>query len=100
MCCVIMQWMGWCAQEIRTLLVEMGYRHDLVRKQEIERVRKVLTDLSHRLLKAMTKIEADRAQDFPLLNTEVDFRRKLESLKRKLAKPMVSLTEPDLFFAP
>ena len=86
--CNALQW-----QEIRNSLVEMGYRHDLVRKQEIERVRSVLTELSHRLLKVMTKIEADRARDFPLLNTEVDFRRKLESIKRKLAKPHARVTE-------
>ncbi len=79
--------------EIRNLLVDLGYRHDLIRKQEIERVRRKLTEQSHRLLKVMTKIESDRARDFPLLNTEIDFRRKLESIKRKLAKPQARVTE-------
>jgi len=74
-------------EDIRRTIVEMQNQHELIKKQEIEKLRKVMTDQSHRLLKVMTKIECERARDMPLLNTEIDFRRKIESLKRKLAKP-------------
>jgi len=35
----------------------------------------------------MTKLESKRAMGLPLHTQEIDFRRQLESLKRKLAKP-------------
>jgi len=80
-------------KEIKSTLAEMQRQQELTRKQEIEKLRKSLADQSARLLKVMTKVECERARDLPLLSTEVDFRRKLEAIKRKLARPLARVTE-------
>lgn len=74
-------------EEEQKKLVEMRQQHEITTKVEIAKLRKHQSALSHRLLKVMTRIEMQRARDIPLLSEEIEFRRKLESAKRNLAKP-------------
>ena len=93
----------WPTQEEQAKLVEMKQKHEVTTKVQIQKLRTTQAELSHRLLKVisigrhsghdlvclqvMTKIEVLRAAGVPLLNEEMEFRRQLESIKRKLAKP-------------
>jgi len=56
-------------------------------KNTIDKIRRRHQELVHLLLKLMTKLESKRAMGLSLHTQEIDFRRQLESLKRKLAKP-------------
>lgn len=74
-------------EEEQKRLYSMRQEHELTTKTKIEALRKNQANLSHRLLKVMTKLEMQRAREIPLLGPEVEFRKKLESIRRKLAKP-------------
>jgi len=65
----------------------MQQEHEATTKPIIEKIRRKHAELSNMLLRVMTKLECKRALGLPLQTQEIDFRRKLESLKRKLAKP-------------
>eukprot|EP00823_Brevimastigomonas_motovehiculus_P003185 TRINITY_DN1924_c0_g1_i1.p1 TRINITY_DN1924_c0_g1~~TRINITY_DN1924_c0_g1_i1.p1 ORF type:complete len:342 (-),score=93.92 TRINITY_DN1924_c0_g1_i1:513-1538(-) len=72
--------------KLRDRIKELQQQHDVTQKQQIETMRKTMIDQGHRLVKVMTKLESNRARGLPLLNTELDFRRKLESLKKRMSK--------------
>eukprot|EP00456_Euglypha_rotunda_P073801 TRINITY_DN6730_c0_g1_i5.p1 TRINITY_DN6730_c0_g1~~TRINITY_DN6730_c0_g1_i5.p1 ORF type:complete len:143 (-),score=17.16 TRINITY_DN6730_c0_g1_i5:51-479(-) len=65
----------------------MKQEHEATTKPTIERIRRTQAELCNALLKVMTKLESKRALGLPLHTQEIDFRRQLESIKRKLAKP-------------
>lgn len=72
---------------IRNQVLLMKQEQEAKCKLRIAALRKATTDLSHRVLSVISHIELQRAREFPLLPPEVDFRRKLEHIKRQLAKP-------------
>lgn len=74
-------------EEERERLNKMRQEHELVTKVTIPELRRRHSELSHRLLRVMNRIELLRSRDLPLLNEEIDYRRQLETIKRKLAKP-------------
>lgn len=54
---------------------------------EIAKLRENTVNLSNKLLRVIDQIEVGRGAEMPLTADEVDFRRQLESLQRKLSNP-------------
>jgi nuclear pore complex protein Nup54 len=73
----------------RKTLIGLQQQFELTTKVEMQELKKTQADLSHRLLKAMTKLELYRTRDQPLINQEIEFRKQLEGIGRQIQKPDV-----------
>jgi hypothetical protein len=74
-------------KNIQGTLDKMQTDHRTHTATRIAKVRRDGIKLSHRLLKLLNKIETMRASDHPLESTEVDYRRRLDNIRRRLIKP-------------
>ena len=65
---------------------EMAATQEQELRARIEDALATQAELSHRLMKVMSGVEASRAADLSLNESEVDYRRKLEALFRELGR--------------
>ena len=74
-------------KSLSNILETMQTEHHTVTITKIKNARKNTLELSHRLLKLMNKLSSLRGGTLPLESTEIDYRRRLDNIKRRLQKP-------------
>jgi nuclear pore complex protein Nup54 len=77
------------AEEYQTQIAQMKVHHDSVISSKISQIRSDGKKLAHQLLKLMSKLERNRhhTSRLPLEQTELDYRRELDLMKRRLNTP-------------
>lgn len=74
-------------EQLSQRIAEMQQIHEAKTKPDIEAVRRNHAVLSKMLLKVVNRLESRRARGMRLDTQEMEYRKRLESLKRQLAKP-------------
>eukprot|EP00808_Paulinella_micropora_P027211 g54703.t1 len=72
---------------LQTQITSMSQKHKAMTKPSIEALRRNQVNLSTGLLKVISRLECRRACGLQLDTQEIDYRKKLDTLNRELAKP-------------
>lgn len=74
-------------QDLRKVLDDIQHKHSLETSIKLEQYKQRHTELSHRVLKVMKKLEVLRCKGYGISMEEEAFRTKLENLQRELNQP-------------